>query len=463
LRVSRNIAYFVIAGLTFTGYEVQKTSKQWALLKHVRQIENKKGLVHGALIAVICILILSQLFLMNAQVTGFGVDDMKVPVKVGDFLEQNEIAGNGYNEFAIGSYLIFRNLPSKRVLIHNQVEAYPPSIFDTYMQAYVNKNTMTRLVNQYKINYAIIKLRERGKNLIEWFASSKKWNMVYFDGMYFIFVVNNEQNKALIEQYSTFERAQALDEERARDTFSFMRERTLAETILANVTGTAEVGYTQFNKKNVIAYRKAWAYLGMSYFNAAEQELANALRAAPWDKDVVHTFYTLYGRTKQYDRLQMVQAEVLQKFPEDRSLQFSYALALINTGHYDESLEVLDRLEKEKYLAYAINKARGDVYLMQGAFSDAEGYYLQARAVGKRYNEINLILGKLYVLMGDLQKARKMTEDYLAVNKHDTDAMLILADIYRGLEMPEDAQAMYKKVLDHDLFNEKARAFLRKK
>jgi tetratricopeptide (TPR) repeat protein len=463
LKVSRNISYLVIAVLIFVGNELRSTRNKGKFLDHIKQLETKNGLVNGALILTSCLLIFSQLTLVHMQVTGFGVHKFAVPVALGDFLEKNEIKGNGYNEFAEGSYLIFRAPPKKKVLIHNQVEAYPPRVLDEYMQCYQNKNMMTRLINKHRMTHAIINFRQRSRHLLQWFSESDLWRLVYFDGLYCVFVKKNAENKALIDQYYIADDPASVNDERVRSVFATIRKPTMIETAWFAFSGYSQVGYTRGETTALSSYRKALGFFGLKYFNKTEAELFNALEAAPWNTEIMQMLLKLYGTTKQTDRIMLLDQASKERLPSDQSLSFMCAQALIGVGKGTESTAILDELEKKSFSPYLIDKARGDLFLYEGKFADAVTFYEKAARDPKANDLIYSDIGKVYLLMGELEKARAVLEKYLAKHRENVEDLLVLADVYRGLGMKEAERSSYERVLEFDVFNEKARAFLRRK
>jgi len=463
LKVSRNIDYLVIAILTFTGFELQPSRAKGAFLKYLKALDSKNSYLKGALIACSCLLIFSELALANMQVTGFGVNELAVPVALGDFLAQNDIAGNGYNEFAEGSYLIYKKHPKKKVYIHNQVEAYPPANFDEYMLCYENKNAMTRLINKYGITHAIVNLKRRSENMIRWFSVSKMWRLIYFDGLYFVFVKDNEANKALTDKYNITDDPEPPSTERTLAVLNKIRYVTPFEKLWFSLSGYSQLGYTCGKKEGLLSYRRSLGFLSLHYYNKAEKELLNTLELAPWDVAAIEALIRLYGKTKKAERIALIRKMIDERLSSNPRFLFVCAQAFINAGDGAASTKILDELAGKKINKAFIEKARGDLSLYEGQFAAAAAHYEEALRDNSADRSIYSALGKVYFLMGELEKARVVLEEHLIISNETIDDMMVLADVYSGLNLHADAQRMYEKVLEYDLFNEKARAFLRSK
>jgi tetratricopeptide (TPR) repeat protein len=330
------------------------------------------------------------------------------------------------------------------------------------MQCYQNKNMMTRLINKYDMTHAIINFRQRSRHLLQWFSESDMWRLVYSDGLHCVFLKNNAENKALIDQHYISDDPTPVIDERARAVFTTIRRPTLIETAWFALSGYAQVGYTRAETTAMSSYRQALGFFDLKYFNKAEAELLSALETAPWNTEIIKTLLKLYGTTKHTDRIMMLDQAIKERLPYDQFLSFRCAQALLGVGKSAECTAILDQLAKKSFSSYLIDKARGDLSLYEGKFGEAVSLYEKAARGPKADDLVYSDIGKVYLLMGELEKARAVLERYLAKHGENVEDLLVLADVYRGLGMKEAERRSYERVLEFDVFNEKARAFLRR-
>jgi hypothetical protein len=134
---------------------------------------------------------------------GFGLlPENNAPAK---FFHQKGIKGPIFNNYDIGSYLIFYLFPKEKVFVDNRPEAYPASFFqEIYIPIQENEETWQKLSKEYNFNAIFFSHRD----LTPWAQkflinriNDKNWAPIFADNFAIIFLKRNDLNKKIIEKY----------------------------------------------------------------------------------------------------------------------------------------------------------------------------------------------------------------------------------------------------------------------
>ena len=121
-----------------------------------------------------------------------------------DFFEQNHLKGPVFNNFDIGSYLIYRLYPQEKVYVDGRPEAYSVAFFDEYKKMQESPTEFAKQDAQYHFNTIIFSHTDITPWAQTFLASTLKnpeWVPVYLDPMMVIFVKNIVENKQIIEKH----------------------------------------------------------------------------------------------------------------------------------------------------------------------------------------------------------------------------------------------------------------------
>ncbi len=122
-----------------------------------------------------------------------------------EFLQKEKIAGPIFNNYDIGSYLIFYLYPQERVFIDNRPEAYPASFFQkVYIPMQQNEEIWQAQEQKYHFNtiiFAYHDLTPWAQKFLAKRIENPTWVPVFADQYTIIFLKRNDQNKNLIDKY----------------------------------------------------------------------------------------------------------------------------------------------------------------------------------------------------------------------------------------------------------------------
>jgi hypothetical protein len=121
------------------------------------------------------------------------------------FFKEKGIQGPIFNNYDIGSYLIFHLFPKEKVFVDNRPEAYPASFFqEIYIPIQENEDAWQKLSEEYNFNAIFFSYHDitpwAQKFLINR-INDENWAPVFADNFAIIFLKRNDLNKEIIEKY----------------------------------------------------------------------------------------------------------------------------------------------------------------------------------------------------------------------------------------------------------------------
>lgn len=122
-----------------------------------------------------------------------------------DFLIDNQITGRIFNNFDIGSYLIYRLYPEERVFVDGRPEAYPVSFFQqTYIPMQENPQLFTKVVDKYHISVVFFSYTDQtpwATMFLENIKQNHDWEPVYLDDYVIIYLKKTPANQPILSRF----------------------------------------------------------------------------------------------------------------------------------------------------------------------------------------------------------------------------------------------------------------------
>lgn len=117
-----------------------------------------------------------------------------------DFVLKNNLPAPIYNNFDIGSYIIYRGYPNYKVFVDGRPEGYPKQFFtDTYIPTEYDSNKFKQLEKQYQFKTIIFSHTDQtpwGSAFLKEIIWDTNWSLVYLDN-FMIVLVKKETAEAL--------------------------------------------------------------------------------------------------------------------------------------------------------------------------------------------------------------------------------------------------------------------------
>lgn len=135
----------------------------------------------------------------------FGLGLEKGVEKSALFFKENKAKGPIFNDYDIGSYLVFYLYPQEKVFVDNRPEAYPAEFFEKiYVPMQTDEEIWREIDQKYKFNVIYFyrhDLTDWAKIFLKNREKDKGWIQIYSDDWAVLLVRNNDENRKLIEKY----------------------------------------------------------------------------------------------------------------------------------------------------------------------------------------------------------------------------------------------------------------------
>lgn len=220
------------------------------------------------ILAVTCLASAVLYFSWNMHRTGFKVlKGISAPVGATDFIENNKLSGNMFNDYAYGGYLTWRLYPGQKTFIDtrglniNVRDEYGWIMNAEEIDTSEDNGVTTRrqlwelLLKHYKINFVLLTVVNpfyQIQPLILKLAENDHWVSVYCDNQNVIFVRNDIVNKQIIDRYR-------LPVEEVYNTIIYQSARNALRN-KANPLSLISLGDIFYKIKRLEEARKAYAY-----------------------------------------------------------------------------------------------------------------------------------------------------------------------------------------------------------
>lgn len=121
-----------------------------------------------------------------------------------EFVKENKLQGPIFNNYDIGSYLIFHFYPKEKVFVDNRPEAYTTKFFQQYIEAQNDNRLWKQFNDRYHFNLIYFyrhDLTPWGQKFLINRVNDVSWAPIYVDNYVIIFIKKNEKNKKIIDKY----------------------------------------------------------------------------------------------------------------------------------------------------------------------------------------------------------------------------------------------------------------------
>jgi len=171
-----------------------------------RVLKSKEGLLYGFVFILGAVLVFSEIPALASHKFKANTT-FSAPKDAADFLSSQKIAGNMFNEYGFGGYLIWRLYPDKKVFIDGR--NLENDVYDEYNiigSASAEQNRLwTDLLEKHRITYIVMPpLTVRGEiiPIVEKLFDMDEWVLIYSDHLSLIFLKNDGNNTQLISRFA---------------------------------------------------------------------------------------------------------------------------------------------------------------------------------------------------------------------------------------------------------------------
>ena len=207
IQARRNIAAFALVSAPIMFLNLSSFYKDYIkrfTCKKARLMTIVRSVFSAALVAAMAFLIydaVSDRYYIrdrsNARF-GFGISKISYPEKAIDFIQENNLQGNIFNEPATGHYFTWRCYPDRKVFLDGRFD-----LPERFLSHYYVPELWPRISEKYNINYVLL---GHGRSsdlagLVRMLFSDKGWALIYYDEMAVVFIRDMPENRQIIEEF----------------------------------------------------------------------------------------------------------------------------------------------------------------------------------------------------------------------------------------------------------------------
>lgn len=184
----RHVAIFALMAL----FLISKYIKIW--------FGEYRGVFKRSLIKDILLILLIICFVYyyktNMVKFGLGLSEKGYPKEAAEFVISNKIAGEMFNHYNYGGYLIWK-MPSNKVFIDGRLEMYLGKTGDDYLTILHATSNYKQLIDSYHVNFFLLYATDP---IIGVLADDPNWKFVHFSDQYVVFIKNSPDNQKVISE-----------------------------------------------------------------------------------------------------------------------------------------------------------------------------------------------------------------------------------------------------------------------
>jgi hypothetical protein len=134
------------------------------------------------------------------------------PVAAVEFLLQEKISGNMFNNDEFGDYIIYRSYPAYRVFIDGRLDMYGAKTLKEYLKVVSFGQGWERILDKYRVTWIIFDTDSPFSRML---MLRQDWKLIYSDQVATIFLKDIPANRHLIDKYRFVKPAVIEDKEDA--------------------------------------------------------------------------------------------------------------------------------------------------------------------------------------------------------------------------------------------------------
>jgi len=162
--------------------------------------------------AIMTVIVLT-LMVFTGRVT-YEFDKKKLPVDAVQFLQQENLAGNMFNNDEFGDYIIYAAWPQYRVFFDGRSDMYGKEKMKEYFRIMGIEKRWEEVLTKYNITWIIFNTKSP---LSSFLIERDDWKLIYSDKVANIFVKNIPENQYLIEKHPDVKPVTVEDDDEKKD------------------------------------------------------------------------------------------------------------------------------------------------------------------------------------------------------------------------------------------------------
>jgi len=364
-----------------------------------------------------------------------GISQRNFPVRAVDFLVENNIKGNFFNDFNSGAYLIGRGFPNIRVFIDGRTELYGGDFFQEYREIWEkgNAEVFEEKASRFQITGAFLNsVRQKiPKETLKYFYEHEDWIPVYFDYDAVIFLKNIPAHQLIIEEYKVdlahwkpkrFDylkygstRAQAFEHNYRAYSLESL---DLDEAALLEAEEAVKISPHYADPYHIMGK----IYAKQEKYEQAFENLRIAALIAPNSKEIRYNLALSYYDMNEYEWAIREYKFMHERWPHDPRAVYHLSKTYAKDRQYEEAMKALRQAHDMDPEAIKDVLKIGDVIFEQDEFLKAKEAYALALKTNDQSAQAHKKMGILFKAMGDVSKAQEEFRRVLEIDPEDDEA-----------------------------------------
>jgi hypothetical protein len=129
----------------------------------------------------------------------FKFDESKLPVAAVEFLKNEKVSGNMFNDDEFGDYLIYAAWPEYKVFIDGREDVYGELWVRQYLRVANIQPGWNKVIDQNNITWVFSSAKSPLSTIL---LDNKEWRLIYADNVAHVYVKNIPHYQSLIHRYS---------------------------------------------------------------------------------------------------------------------------------------------------------------------------------------------------------------------------------------------------------------------
>ena len=254
-----------------------------------------------------------------------GVNLRSYPWPATQFLKDNNIHGNFFNDFNSGAFLIGQCSPQIRVFIDGRTELYGPHFFKEYLKIWENGDEAAFLAaaQKYQLSGAFLSssVNHIKDKLLQQLYRNKEWVLVYVDHDAVIFLKDVPEHQEAIKKFR---------KDKGKITFS-------------------NIDFQRLGPRGVFPYReikRAYALEALGFDDLALEQTSFALLTSPESSEPYYIRGKVFKKRKDLQKAFEDFRIATMLSGNDAAMRYQLGLAYAALGNHKEAIRHLEILVK---------------------------------------------------------------------------------------------------------------------
>ena len=371
-----------------------------------------------------------------------GITQRSYADKAVDFLVENKVKGNFFNDFNSGAYLLGRTFPDIKVFIDGRTEVYGGTFFKRYQAIFEhgNEELFEEAVQKHQITGVLLNSSRQfiPKKILKYLYEHEDWCAVYFNYDAVIFLKDIDPNKDLITR---FEIDLSQWEAPKIDLFKLGTIRVKPYQPYYRAYTLESLGFDDAALKELNVaiqadpfYADAYDLTGKIYakgkdFQKAFEHFRVAVTAIPRKKEMRHNLALSYFDLGEYEGAAKQYEIITKMWPSDPRGYFLLTKTYVADQKHREAIEILEQAHKLSPKDVKDILELGDMMFENKAYTEAKEAYQMALETNKQLEVIYKKMGFVSKAMGYKQQAKKEFEKALLLTPDDEEIKKVLQNL----------------------------------